>query len=62
MSINLKPFRSQVEERKHSTGKKFQSLEKLINCARKETVDIDILRTTSRSRNSDKKIMQPIRM
>ena len=30
--------------------------------ARKDTVDIDILITTSRSTNSDKKIMQPIRM
>ena len=30
--------------------------------ARKETVDIDILITTSRSTNSDRKIMQPIRM
>ena len=30
--------------------------------ARKETVDIDILITTSRSTNSDRKIMQPIKM
>ena len=29
---------------------------------RKETVDIDILITTYRSRNNDRKIMEPIRM
>ena len=61
MSINLKPFRSQVKERKHSAGKEFQSRQ-AHNCARKETVDIDIFIIKSRSRISDKKIMQPIRM
>ena len=63
MSINLKSFRSQVKERKHSTDKKFQSLDKLIAVqGRKLLTYLDILITTSRSRNIDKKIMQPIRM
>ena len=63
MSINLKTFRSQVKERKHSTGKKFQNLDKFIAVrGRKLLTYLDILMTTSRSGNIDRKIMQPIRM
>ena len=60
VSVNLKPIRSHLKESKHSTGKEFQSLDQF-NCVRKETVDMHIL-IASRSGNSDRKIMQPIRM
>ena len=51
--LDLKPFRPQVKG-KDSIGREFES-----SCTRKETVDIDILAT---SRNSDRKIMQSIRL
>ena len=60
MPINLKPFRSQVKDSKHSAGKEFLLGSRQAH--RKKTVDIDSLITTSRSRNSDRKIMQPIRI
>ena len=50
--LDLKSVRSYVKG-KRSIGKEFQS-----SCARKETVDIDILLT---SRNGDRKIMQSLR-
>ena len=63
MSINVKLFRSQVKESKHSAGKEsLPESKQAHSCARKETVDIGSLITTSRSRSSDGKILQPIRM
>ena len=61
--IGLKRFRSQVKESKHSAGKEFLSESRQAHsCATKETVGADSFITTSRSRNSDMKIMHPIRM
>ena len=63
MSIKVKPFRSQFKESKHSAGKEFlPESRQAHSCARKEIVDIDSLIIISRSRNSDRKIVQPIRM
>ena len=53
LTLHFKPFRSYVKG-KHSVGKDLES-----SCARKETVDTDILLT---SRNCYRKIMQPIRV
>ena len=41
MSINLKPFKSQVKKSKHSAGKELlPESRQAHSCARKETVDI----------------------
>ena len=62
MLVNLKMFRSQVKESKAFCRQKIPEFRQAHSCVKKETVDIDILITISRSRNSDRNIMQPIRM
>ena len=53
--LDLKPFRPKVKG-KHFIGREFQAEP---SCAKKKTVDIDILVT---SRNYDRKIMQSIKI